>query len=908
MKMISLLVFVLASCAVGMTAAVAGTAGVTPVQLMCDYRVDPLGIDSAAPQLGWVLKANDPVTRGLVQSACQILVASSAELLDKDQGDLWDSGKVDSGGTPQIAYAGKPLRSDESGWWKVRVWDGNGEASDWSAAAHWQMGVLDPADWQAKWITAPASLKASDNGTSIFRNELMVKPGLKRATVNICGLGQYEMKINGAGITQDVLTPGWTQYNKTCLYDTYDVTAVMHEGANAIGVVLGNGMYRVSKGRYTKFQHSFGQPQMIAHIHLEYQDGSKETLGTDEHWRAGVSPMTFSSVYGGEDWDARLEQKGWDQPGFDESKWQAAEISPGPGGALRGVSRSAPPIRTFEVHQSISQKEVKPNVTIYDLGQEASHVTRFTAHGPAGSMIRITPSELLKADGSLFKNNYNGKAWSQYTLAGTGEETYTSKFYYMGDRYLQVECVPAETGGDIPHVDSIEGVVVHSSIATTGEFSCSNDLFNRIYAMIHWAEVSNMMSVITDCPHRERLGWLEQDYLHGPSFWYSYDMRPLFTKIVGDITDCQMEDGLVPSLVPEFMVLGGKWRDATEWGSSSVLIPWQQYEFTGDLDSLRQNYPLMKRYVEHLSSLAKNGIVAKGLGDWIGTRMSKDTPLDLVDTAIYYEDVQVMAKSAKLLGKQDEGTAAEELGRKIRDAFNEKFFHAETNQYGPGSQGSNAMALDTGLVAPVNRQAVVNNLVADLEQHKQTMTVGEVCLPYMLRALAGAGRSDVIYAINNQSETPGYGYQLKKGATALCETWEAAPDNSQNQFMLGHIMEWFYHDLAGIQLDEEKPGFSHIIIHPAVTGELTEVKASYNCVRGKIVSEWKRDGRKFTLHITIPPNTTAFIQVPAIDQASITEGGKPADTAPGVKFTAISASYAGYEIGSGDYVFESKLP
>ncbi|MBC8097047.1 MAG: family 78 glycoside hydrolase catalytic domain, partial [Akkermansiaceae bacterium] len=524
----------------------------------------------------------------------------------------------------------------------------------------------------------------------------------------------------------------------------------------------------------------------------------------------------------------------WAHAGFDASQWLPVEITSGPGGTLRGVSRSAPPVRIFEAHKPGNQHTTKANVTIYDLGQVASHMTRFTVRGPAGSKVRITPSELLKPDGSLFGNNYNAKAWSHYTLAGTGSETYTSKFYYGGNRYLQVECLPAENGGEVPILDSIEGLVVHSSATPAGTFSCSNDLFNRIYAMVRWAELGNMMSVISDCPHRERLGWLEQSHLHGPSFRYQYDMNAFFGKIMGDMADCQTAAGLVPTHVPEYPSFPPRWRDAIEWGSASVLIPWQHYEWTGDVEVLRRNYPMMKRYVDYVTGKAKDGIAVKGLGDWSGQGPSPETPGELIATALYYEDVTALARAAELLGKKEEAASARELAEKIRAAFNTTFFHPETRQYGTGSQGANAFALALGLVDATNRSAVLTNLVADIKKRDNALTVGEVCLPYLLRALAGAGRSDLVFAMNNQSEHPGYGYQLKLGATALCETWNAHRDNSQIQFMLGHIMEWFYHDLAGIQLDPRAPGFKHFNIRPQIVGDLTEVKGSYESVRGKI--------------------------------------------------------------------------
>jgi hypothetical protein len=878
-----------------------------PGNLRCGFFTEPLGIDSANPALDWILRTSDPSARGLTQSAYRILVASSAERLAKDTGDLWDSGKVASDETYQIAYEGTSLKSDQAVWWKVRVWDGAGTVSEWSAPAQWTMGVLNPNDWHARWITSPASLQGGSNNTFLLRREFPTKLRLKHATINICGLGQYEISVNGINVTTNVLTPGWTEYTKTCLYETHDVTALIQHGDNAVGILLGNGMYRVAKGgRYAKFEKSFGPLQAIARIRLDYDDGSRTIIGTDESWRAGISPMTFSSVYGGEDWDARLEQKGWNCPGFNESKWLPVEISGGPGGELRGISRSAPPIRVFEMHTPTSQHQIKPNVMIYDLGQEASHLTSFTVHGPAGSKVRVTPSELLKPDGSLFVNNYNGRAWSEYTLSGAGEETYTSKFFYYGGRYLQVECISPTNSTDIPLVDSIAGLDIHSSVQAAGQFSCSNDLFNRIDTMIQRAELGNMMSVISDCPNRERLGWLEQDHLHGPSFHYNYDMSPFVTKVVGDMMDCQLDDGLIPTHVPEYPIMSPKWRDAIEWGTTGILMPWQQYEFTGDIAGLRNSYPMMRRYLDYLTSKATNGIAAPGLGDWNGLRANTDTPNKLIATALYFENARAVAQSARLLRKPDDYTTYQKLAETIRTAFNTTFFHAETGQYGTGSLCANAMALDLGLVQLAFRSRVLQHIVDNLAQQHYAMTIGEVGLPYLLRALAAGGRSDVIYAMANQTEYPGYGYQLKMGATALPETWNDGRDNTQIQFILGHIIEWFYHDLAGIQPDPESPGFKHFIVHPTVIGNLTEVTTSYDSIHGKIVSEWKLAQNQITLHVSIPPNTAATINVPTSDERSVTESGKPIEKSAEIRFLDFRNSSAAYEVASGDYLFEAK--
>jgi len=562
----------------------------------------------------------------------------------------------------------------------------------------------------------------------------------------------------------------------------------------------------------------------------------------------------------------------------------------GPGGELKGLSCAAPPIRTYDV-----LKSVKLTDNVFDLGQNASLMPRLTVKGPAGASVKITPSELLKPSGELNDDMCKEQAYWHYTLAGTGTETYFPKFFYRGARYLKVECA-----GGAELVD-IEGVVVHSSAEPVGEFSCSNELFNRIRTLVRWAQRSNMMSVLTDCPHREKLGWLEQYHLNGPALRYGFNLATLFTKAMNDMADSQLENGLVPNIAPEYMKCTGAFRDSPEWGSSSVLVPWQQYEFDGDLTLLRRYYDMMQRYIAYLGSQAKNHILEQGLGDWYdiapnGPGASHNTPKALSATAIYYEDVTVMTQVAKLLGRDDDVRRYEELAGEIRLAFHAKFPEL------PASQTGRAMPLVVGLVEPAQRQAVLDALVRDVEQ--KGLTSGEVGYRYLLRALADGGRSDVIFAMNNQSDKPGYGYQLRLGKTSLTEGWNGG--SSQNHFMSGQIMEWFYHDLAGIQ--SAQPGFKAITIKPAIVGDLTWVKSHYDSPYGRIVSNWKRDGNKLSMDVTIPGNTTATVFVPAKDAAAVTESGKPADKADGVKFLRMENNVAVYAVGSGTYQFQSTMP
>ncbi len=886
----------------------------TVENLKCEDELNPLGVDAAKPRLSWQCQSDQ---RGDRQTAYQIMVASGQSALKKDSGDLWDSGKVASEETIQIPYAGKPLSSSEQVFWKVRSWDADGKVSQWSPAATWTMGLLAESDWKAKWIAAPTNVQSI-----LLRREFTVKRGLRRAVVRVCGLGQYEFSANGKKVGDALLAPGWSQYNKTCLYDTLDLTSLLHRGQNAVGIILGNGMYHIAadKPRYVKFTQSFGPLRVIAQIQLDYEDGTSEVIGTDASWQTGRSPVAFNNVYGGEDYDARLEQKGWDAPEFKATQWQPAVVTEGPGGKLRGQSAAAPPIRAFDAFQPVTTRELRPGLMVYDLGQNASMMIRLRVAGPAGSFVRVIPSELLKPDGTVDRTSATEQgvrpAWWQYTLKGEGTENYFPKFFYQGCRYLQVEIHPAKNGGPLPKIKQIKGVVVHSSSKPIGEFTCSNTLFNRIYQLVRWAQRSNMQSLMTDCPARERLGWLEQDHLNGPALRYNFDLAQLFRKSMNDMADSQLENGFVPNIAPEYFVAGSRdlkngMRNSPEWGGSFIMVPWQQYQFTGDTGLLRTHYDAMKRYVAFLGSTATDHIVPTGLGDWcdIGPKPSWGSQLttpQFTATAFYQHYVWVLARAAEVLGKPDEAKQFGEQAEAIRAAINEKFYHPETHQYEGGSQTANSLAVVMNLVEATNRAAVIDNIIADVRA--KGLTSGEIGYAYLLRALAESGHSDVIYAMNNQSDKPGYGYQLKMGATALTEKWDTSINGgygSQNHFMLGQINEWFFHDLAGIQ--PAAPGFKHIIIKPAIVGDLTWVKGKYDSVRGPIITEWDRDKSLLTLRLTIPPDTMATVFLPAKSADDVREGAVIAAKSPGVSYLRMDEGCAVFTVGSGSYTFVSRL-
>ncbi len=875
--------------------------------LTCGYAVNPLGVDELNPSLSWKLHSE---LRGEHQTAYQILAASSQELLSKDSGDLWDSGKVASGLTAHIRYAGKPAGTGAEVFWKVRSWGKNEQPSVWSETATWTAGVVGLEEWPAKWICAPAATEAL-----LLRREFVVRPNLKRAVAFVSGLGQYEMSLNGAKSGAECLSPGWTDYKKTILYDTQDITSQLKVGTNAVGLALGNGMYNVvRRNRYVKFTGYSGPLRAICQIQLHYNDGSKEMIGTDENWRSQAGPVVFSSIYGGEDFDARLLETGWNMPGFDDSNWPSAVLLVRPSGTLRGESAAAPALRAMATNHPVVMLALTNGETLYDLGRNTAHVPLIQVTGPKGSAVRLIPSEITNEDGTINQSTMGagrrGSSWWQYTKGTDAEEVWSPQFSYIGCRYMQAKTTAAKNGGAPAQIKSLEGLAVHSSAAALGKFECSNELLNRIHLLVRAAQEANMVSVLTDCPHREKLGWLEQYHLNGPSLRYEFDLASLFNKGMNDMAEAQLPNGLVPNIAPEYTVFNGTFRAAVEWGSSFIIVPWQQYQFNGDTDLMRRHFEGMKKYFDYLETRATNDILSEGLGDWYDLGPKKPgfaqlTPIPATATAFYFYDATLLSQMATVLGKKEDAAHFETCAERIRTNYNRVFFNEAKHAYASGSQAANAIPLVFGMVEAANREAVLDSLVKDVAGRDYAVTAGDVGYRYLLQALAAGGRSDVIYKMINRDDKPGYGYQLKKGATSLCESWDANNSSSHDHFMLGQIIEWFYKDLAGIGCDPEGPGFKKIIIHPEPVENLKTVKASYDSQSGEVAVLWRHDNGKFNLNMTIPAGTTATVFMPTKSAVGITESGKLAKDAEGVHFVREEGDRAVFLVESGSYEFES---
>ena len=919
---------------------------ISVTEMQCEYFNSPKGIDVEQPMLSWKLTEIDNTRRGSKQTACQIIISSSSEKAKRGIGDIFLSEKIISG---QMRYTLKNLHLIDGNkyWWNVKVWNEDDVPSLLSSPSYWIMGLLNGDKWNAEWITAagaekyamvpqnprqdigrkrdfPKSLAISADGDTLNYSSLVaekdvnVKSKLKSAIIHISGLGQYELTINGKKTGDYKLAPGWTNYNKTVLYDTYDVTEQLKKGNNTLSVILSNGMYNIQPDnveRYVKFLNSYGPLKVIAQLKLEYEDGSIEKIGTDATWRVAPGPVTFSNIYGGEDFDARL---------IPIKKWYNAIVCKGPGGQLKGLSCSAPAIKEIEILKPISVTKVKPNIFLYDLGQNASLMPRIQVKGNKGAYIRINPAELIQKDSLVDRRSVTQDgvrpAYWQYTLEGKDKESWFPQFFYQGGRYLQVELYP-DSKGNLPEVINLEGVVVHASSTPIGTFETSNKLFNKIYSLVRWAQRSNMMSVMTDCPAREKLGWLEETQLNGPALRYNFDMAPFFRKVVNDMSDSQLDFGLVPCISPEYFAATdlikeplGNMRISPEWGSALIIVPWQQYLFSGDTYLFERYYDSMKRYVSFLSSLAKDNIVYAGLGDWCDQGPKEPwgwqlTPPEFTATATYFYDNVILSKVAALLHREGDEQIFKLKAEEIRRSFNEKFYHAETGTYCYNSQTSNAMPIAMGIIESQNKKRTLDAIVTDIHDKGNSQTSGDVGYQYLLRALADNGQSELIYEMNNQSEKPGYGYQLKMGATSLAEKWNCGLEGgfgSQNHFMLGQINEWFFHDLLGIANDEMNPGFKNFTINPAIVPDMEWAKGSFNSVSGLISVYWYKKDGKLNLEISVPVNATAKVYIPATSESSVQESNVAASQSKGITFLEKINDKVVYKVESGKYHFTVK--
>ncbi|MBN1845219.1 MAG: family 78 glycoside hydrolase catalytic domain [Sedimentisphaerales bacterium] len=895
--------------------------------LRCEYLADPLGIDVDRPRLSWVLRSQ---RRGQRQTAYQVLVASGPERLERNRGDLWDSGRVPSDQSNQVDYAGNPLPSRQRCFWKVRIWDIDAKVSEWSRPAVWSMGLLRPADWQARWITRkdrsgealPAGGPQDDlYPLAVLRKAFDARRDIRRAEVYVCGLGQYELFLNGEKVGANFLDPAWSVYEKTVYYNTFEITGGLRPGRNAFGIMLGKGFYNTRGDRRIHGVDADRPLMAILQAHITYADGSQQVICSDASWKAADGPLLHCAILGGSDYDARQLDDHWAEADLDETGWQPAQETQAPGGVLAACP--APALRVAERFEPVKIDQQQAGCFVYDFGQNASAKPYLVVQGQPGQKVRLTPAEQRHGQSGV-ANDGAGRVnqagvgtpnYWEYTLKRDNQpESWTPPFTYSGYQYLEVEgAVPAGSPNPdhLPVIQQLVSLHVRNASPPAGSFQCSHALFNDTNRLIDWAVRSNLGHVLTDCPHREKLGWLEVSYLMAPSISWNYDIAAFYTKIVRDIQDSQGPDGCIYTVAPNYPRFQGGFRYSPEWAAAGVCVPWHLYRWYGDRRILAQSYPMMTRYVDYLRQSSDNLIAKPGLGDWYdyghgeSLGAGRFTPATLTATATFYGCCRIVADTAGILGRTPDRQKYADLAAQVKAAFNRTFFDGQATYQNHGSpQTAHSLALVLGLVESGREMPILGAIIGDLANRRYQQTAGDVGYHYLVEALEEYGRSDILYKIANRYELGSYGYIIKQGWTSMPEAWDATLSSSMNHCMLGHIQQWFFEGLGG--LAPQSAGFRTVLVRPAFLADLQWCDCRHESMYGTIESRWWREGPDIELRIAVPVNATASVSFPTVRADTLSENGAPIDTIAGIRFLKRDGDRLMYEVPSGRYRFRLK--
>jgi alpha-L-rhamnosidase len=1054
-----------------------GAANLEPVDLRCEYKQNPTAIDQTAPRLSWVVEAGKK-QRDVFQSAYRILVASTSDLLKDDQGDLWDSGKVNSDQSIQIAYAGKVLLSGQSYFWKVELWDEKQNTSHWSEPAKWTMGLLDPADWKAKWIgfntSSPAkkflSLEDCDwfwaNGSSpgdqptgkvyfrkmielptnqsinratfiltaddsfqlfingqlagkgsrkhvfdldvasllqpgtnllsvvainegdnpnpaglvgrlfisstndapqiitiddswqtsreagtnwnllkyndlewkpaskvahfgdsslgtipfsipdpapFFRKTFAIDKPIKRATVFASALGVYELHLNGRCIDNDVLSPGWTDFNKRVHYLGYDVTQQLKQGQNVFGAILGDGWY-ASYIAFTGKRHYYGgDPRLLVQLKIEYQDGTSETLGTDASWKAATGPILQADLLSGCIYDARAELKNWDKADFDDRDWSFAQVDENVKANL--LAHPGEPIRRLEKLPAQTLNEPKPGIYVFNLNQNMVGWARLKLDGNAGQKITVRYAERLNPDGTIYTDNLRGaRAIDTFFLDGKSKRDYEPYFTFHGFQYVEITGLSYK-----PALHDVTGIVVHSDLQRTGWFECSEPLVNKLVSNSLWGQKGNFLDVPTDCPQRdERAGWTGDAQVFMKTACLNMDSPAFYTKWLADLCDdSQRANGAFCDVAPPLSEVDA---GNAGWSDSAPLCNWRMFEMYDDTRVMREHYAELVRYMGYLAATSTNFTRGTGdYGDWL--RLAGPQNSDIIGTEYYFYTAHTMSGIAAVLGEETGAEKYNQLAQNIRAAFVQNYIQPDgtiRNKAGETGQTIYALAFGLDLVPAKMKDKVAKQFVATVKEQNDHLATGFLGTPFVLFALQKAGHPELAYKILLNKTYPSWLQQILWGSTSMWERWDGwRPDkgfqdpgmNSFNHYWLGCVSEWLFTQAAGI--DPDGPGFQQITIHPEIVNPKNGfdwVKASYDSIHGKITSAWKLKNNRLQMAITIPGNCTATVFIPTKDARTITEGGKPARQVAGITFLRMEGHEAIFQISSGHYDFESEQP
>lgn len=892
----------------------------TITSLRCEYRPNPLGIDVTLPRLSWQMQTDRPSAR---QIAYRVRAARDPALLNTGNADLWDSGRVDSDQSVHVVYAGQPLQSRQRVHWSVTVWDETGSAAQ-SETAWFEMGLLQRCDWQAGWIGAalrgaPRSMIPAPH----LRKTFSLPAGVTSARLYVTALGVYECAINGQRVGTDVLTPGWTDYDKHIQYAVYDVTALLRDGENVLGAVLGDG-WAVGHVGWAHRQQYADRPRLLAQLEITAGD-QRIVIVSDTSWRYAFGPITSNDLLMGEEYDARLELPGWDSPDYDDSAWQGVQCFDAPNATL--VATNGPTIQRIEeltpISDPIDLETMDTTRHVFDLGQNIVGRVRFRGGAPEGTTITLRYAEALNPDGTIYTSNLrSARATDYYTFKDDGEITWEPSFTFHGFRYVELLGYPGKVSRE-----TITGVVLHSAMQVTGEFTCSDPLVNQLQRNILWGQKGNFVDVPTDCPQRdERLGWTGDIQVFVRTAAFNMDVAGFMSRWAQDVADAQDEQGVIPPVVPKmktpFLRDGGP-----AWSDAAVICPWTIYLCYGDRRILETQYPVMQRFMDYLLATSPGGIRCApeydgwhGFGDWLS--INACTPRDLIGTAFLAYDAHLMAQIAAVLGKHDDAATYRALFESIKAAFGERFLvgssvtaasampstawkrqeeadrisqgSLKTVDYGPVStevfndklftptQTAYVLALHFDLLPNRLRATAARELVADIARRGGHLSTGFVGSPYLPHVLSENGHLDSAYALLEQQTWPSWLYAVTQGATTIWERWDgwtaengfqSPAMNSFNHYAYGAIGAWLYATVAGIDLDPAQPGYKHSLLRPRPGGSITSAQGKLTTLYGDLVSQWElRDGI-FDWTVVIPPNTTATACLPVSASATVTLNG-----------------------------------
>ncbi|NBA78629.1 family 78 glycoside hydrolase catalytic domain [Emticicia sp. ODNR4P] len=890
---------------------------ITVEKVRCEFLQNPEGIDVVQPRLSWQINTNQ---RAVNQTAYQILVASSQELLAQNQGDLWDSGKINSDEMIQVRYAGKALKSRSKCFWKVKVWTNKGE-SNWSETASFSIGLLNYVDWKGRWIGLDRSFAWDNEGqfsrlsARYFRKDFTVKKKLKSATAYIIGLGLYELYLNGQKVGNQALAPVPTDYNKGVKYNTFDVTNLLQQGANAVGSILGNGRYYTMRQDYKPYKiKTFGYPKMLFNLDLVYEDGSRETIVSDDTWKVTADgPIRCNNEYDGEEYDATKELGNWSQSGYVDTSWIKAQLVQEPGGDYEAQMTAN--MKVMQTIKPVSLKKLNAQTYILDMGQNMAGWLRLSVQGKKGQKVTLRFAESLQPDGSLYVRNLrDAKVTDIYTLKGEGTETWEPRFVYHGFRYVEITGFPTE-----PKLEQFEGRVVYDEMSDAGKFQSSNTMLNQIFTNAYWGIRSNYKGMPVDCPQRnERQPWLGDRTTGAYGESYLFDNHTLYAKWLDDIEQSQKADGSIPDVAPSF------WRyygDNVTWPATYITIADMLYQQFGDAEPIKKHYPSMKKWAMYMAEkYTENGLITKDkYGDWCVPPESKElihakdesrlTDGKLLATATYIRVLQLMQKFAQTTDNLKDVASFSMMETDYKNAFNQAFLKA--SNYSNGTVTANLLPLVYDIVSAEEKTKVAENLIQTIVQKNNShISTGVIGTQWLMRGLSNLEKGDLAYTIATQKDYPSWGYMVENGATTIWELWNgntANPEmNSANHVMLlGDLLIWYYQHLAGIKSRET--AYKYIELKSDFPKGLNQVQASYQSIRGTIESQWKKEGNTTTWQVRVPANSKAIIYIPSPDYQNITERGKAISQYKEIKIMGLSRAYTILEIGSGSYSFEFKI-